>query len=64
MCRPFYFKQDLDINNAQSNWTLNSYVVSASINDSKIMNLEDRVVVTFSHQIPKKVTNKCFSVCE
>uniref|UniRef100_A0A3B4G371 Adhesion G protein-coupled receptor G4b n=1 Tax=Pundamilia nyererei TaxID=303518 RepID=A0A3B4G371_9CICH len=33
--------------------------VSASINDSKIMNLEDRVVVTFSHQIPTKVTNKC-----
>nr|XP_012773042.2 adhesion G-protein coupled receptor G4 isoform X1 [Maylandia zebra]XP_023010521.2 adhesion G-protein coupled receptor G4 isoform X1 [Maylandia zebra] len=50
--------QDLDINNAQSNWTLNSYVVSASINDSKIMNLEDRVVVTFSHQVPTKPRDK------
>uniref|UniRef100_A0A3Q0RRR5 Adhesion G protein-coupled receptor G4b n=1 Tax=Amphilophus citrinellus TaxID=61819 RepID=A0A3Q0RRR5_AMPCI len=45
------------------NWTLNSYIVSASINDSHVINLKDRVVVTFSHHNPKKVTYQCFSVC-
>ncbi|XP_030595973.1 adhesion G-protein coupled receptor G2 [Archocentrus centrarchus] len=51
--------QDVDINNAsQSNWTLNSYIVSASINDSHVINLKDRVVVTFSHHNPKKPRDK------
>ncbi|XP_034454866.1 adhesion G-protein coupled receptor G4 [Hippoglossus hippoglossus] len=37
----------------QSRWTLNSYIVSASINDTDVSHLSDRVVVTLSHHKPK-----------
>ncbi|XP_072251383.1 adhesion G-protein coupled receptor G6 [Leuresthes tenuis] len=55
----FYGTQDLfkdpDITNAtQSSLTLNSYIVSASINNSHVINLEDRVVVTLRHKNPKQ----------
>ncbi|XP_028271747.1 adhesion G-protein coupled receptor G4 isoform X2 [Parambassis ranga] len=47
--------QDPWLSNAtQSSWTLNSFIVSASINDSHVVNLEDRVVVTFRHQNRKR----------
>uniref|UniRef100_A0A3B4T385 Uncharacterized protein n=1 Tax=Seriola dumerili TaxID=41447 RepID=A0A3B4T385_SERDU len=39
--------------------TLNSYIVSASINNSHVRNLKDRVVVTLSHLTPKQVGNYC-----
>ncbi|XP_069388135.1 adhesion G-protein coupled receptor G6 isoform X2 [Paralichthys olivaceus] len=38
----------------QSRWTLNSYIVSASINDTDVSNLSDRVLVTLSHHKPKQ----------
>ncbi|XP_062249160.1 adhesion G-protein coupled receptor G4 isoform X1 [Platichthys flesus] len=38
---------------AHSQWTLNSYIVSASINDTDVSNLSDPVVVTLSHHKPK-----------
>ncbi|XP_068182518.1 adhesion G-protein coupled receptor G6 [Antennarius striatus] len=45
--------QDPLITNATlSSWTLNSYIVSASINNSPISNLKERVVVTLRHQTP------------
>lgn len=48
--------QDLNITNAkESNWTLNSYIVSASINKSHVSNLTDPVVVTLSHLTAKQV---------
>ncbi|XP_070692870.1 adhesion G-protein coupled receptor G2-like [Pempheris klunzingeri] len=51
--------QDLHTTNAtQSNWTLNSHIVSASINASHVSNLKDRVVVTLSHQTPKQPEDK------
>ncbi|MED6278870.1 hypothetical protein CHARACLAT_028456, partial [Characodon lateralis] len=51
--------QDLNLTNErESNWTLNSYVVSASINNSKVINLKERIVVTLKHQTPKKPEDK------
>uniref|UniRef100_A0A4W6EDU5 Adhesion G protein-coupled receptor G4a n=1 Tax=Lates calcarifer TaxID=8187 RepID=A0A4W6EDU5_LATCA len=45
--------QDPYMNATQSNWTLNSFIVSASINNTHVFNLTDRVVVTLTHQNPK-----------
>uniref|UniRef100_A0A8C7TSK1 G-protein coupled receptors family 2 profile 2 domain-containing protein n=1 Tax=Oncorhynchus mykiss TaxID=8022 RepID=A0A8C7TSK1_ONCMY len=38
-----------------TNWTLNSYVVSASVNNSNVSNLREPVVVTLRHLKPKEV---------
>ncbi|TDH07474.1 hypothetical protein EPR50_G00106460 [Perca flavescens] len=47
--------QDPHITNApQSSLTINSYIVSASINNSHVSNLKERVVVTLRHQTPKQ----------
>ncbi|XP_068571143.1 adhesion G-protein coupled receptor G6 [Cebidichthys violaceus] len=55
--------QDPNITNAtQSSWTLNSFVVSASINNSHISNLKDRVVVTLRHRTPKQPEDKVHCV--
>ncbi|XP_042348822.1 adhesion G-protein coupled receptor G6 [Plectropomus leopardus] len=51
--------QDPHITNAtHSSWKLNSYIVSASINDSHVSNLTDRVVVTLSHRTQKQPDDK------
>ncbi|KAL3044649.1 hypothetical protein OYC64_013021 [Pagothenia borchgrevinki] len=51
--------QDPYTNNAtQSSWKLNSFIVSASINNSMVRNLTDRVVVTLSHQTAIKPGDK------
>lgn len=42
-------------NTTHSTLTLNSCVVSASVNDSHVNNLEDKVLVTFSHRAPAQV---------
>ncbi|XP_035506328.2 adhesion G-protein coupled receptor G4 isoform X1 [Scophthalmus maximus] len=43
--------QDPNTNSAtQGGWTLNSYIVSASINNCHVSNLKERVVVTLNHQ--------------
>ncbi|XP_034037909.1 adhesion G-protein coupled receptor G4 [Thalassophryne amazonica] len=52
------FKDRQSTNTSQCNWTVNSYIVSASINNSYVINLKDRVVVTLSHQKPKKPDDK------
>ncbi|XP_035524672.1 adhesion G-protein coupled receptor G4 [Morone saxatilis] len=54
----FYGKQELfqdplTTNTTQNSWRLNSCIVSASINNSHVSNLKDRVVVTLRHQTPK-----------
>ncbi|XP_061581599.1 adhesion G-protein coupled receptor G4 [Cololabis saira] len=59
----FYATQDLfqdpGIANAtHSSWSLNSYVISASINNSVVMNLGDPVVVTLNHHNPKQPEDK------
>nr|XP_040029884.1 adhesion G-protein coupled receptor G4 [Gasterosteus aculeatus aculeatus] len=41
-------------NSTQSSWTLNSFVVSASINNSRISNLKEPVVVCLRHQTIKQ----------
>ncbi|XP_039976498.1 adhesion G-protein coupled receptor G2 [Xiphias gladius] len=48
------FQEPYTSSTTQSNWTLNSYIVSANINNSHVSNLKDRVVVTLSHQTPKR----------
>uniref|UniRef100_A0A3B3BHK1 Adhesion G protein-coupled receptor G4b n=1 Tax=Oryzias melastigma TaxID=30732 RepID=A0A3B3BHK1_ORYME len=48
------FYQDPELTNQTGNLILNSYVVSASINDSSVVNLKNPVVVTLNHQEPKK----------
>lgn len=48
------FQEPHTVNATQVNWTLNSYIVSASINNSHVYNLKDQVVVNFRHQQPKK----------
>lgn len=55
----FIFSQQdpLTTNATYSSWTLNSYIVSASINNSQVSNLKDPVVVTLQHQKPKQVRN-------
>ncbi|XP_032384533.1 adhesion G-protein coupled receptor G4 [Etheostoma spectabile] len=51
--------QDPHITNAsQSSLTMNSYIVSASINNSHVSNLKERVVVTLRHQTPKQPEDK------
>ncbi|KAK2848946.1 hypothetical protein Q5P01_008780 [Channa striata] len=51
--------QDPSTNNsAQSNSILNSYVISANINNSHVSNLTDRVVVTLRHQTPTQPGDK------
>ncbi|KAK5617370.1 hypothetical protein CRENBAI_006982 [Crenichthys baileyi] len=55
---PDLFQDPQLTNERESNWTLNSYVVSASINNSKVINLKERVVVTLKHQTPKKPEDK------
>ncbi|XP_055368222.1 adhesion G-protein coupled receptor G4 [Betta splendens] len=45
--------QDPDTTDStQGNWTLNSYIISASINNSIVRDLTDPVVVTLRHQRP------------
>ncbi|XP_017263583.2 adhesion G-protein coupled receptor G4 [Kryptolebias marmoratus] len=51
---PDLFQDPFIATATQNNWTLNSYIVSASINNSQVINLEKRVVVTLSHANPKK----------
>ncbi|KAE8285729.1 Adhesion G-protein coupled receptor G4 [Larimichthys crocea] len=48
------FQDPLITNTTQSSWKLNSFIVSASINNSNVSNLKDRVVVTLNHQTPKR----------
>ncbi|XP_023277381.1 adhesion G-protein coupled receptor G4-like isoform X1 [Seriola lalandi dorsalis] len=48
------FQDPYTTNSTESSWTLNSYIVSASINNSHVSNLKDRVVVTLSHLTPKQ----------
>nr|XP_015804819.2 adhesion G-protein coupled receptor G4 [Nothobranchius furzeri]XP_054595207.1 adhesion G-protein coupled receptor G4 [Nothobranchius furzeri] len=55
---PDLFQDPLLANVTQRNWTLNSFVVSASINNSQVINLVKPVVVTLSHQTPKKLQQK------
>ncbi|KAI9514626.1 hypothetical protein NQZ68_031513 [Dissostichus eleginoides] len=51
--------QDPYTNNAtQNSWKLNSCIVSASINNSMVRNLTDRVVVTLRHQTDTKPGDK------
>uniref|UniRef100_A0A672YPL4 Adhesion G protein-coupled receptor G4b n=1 Tax=Sphaeramia orbicularis TaxID=375764 RepID=A0A672YPL4_9TELE len=52
------FQEPPTVNATEGNWTLNSYIVSASINNSHVSNLKDQVVVNFRHQQPKKPDNK------
>nr|XP_046178718.1 adhesion G-protein coupled receptor G4-like [Oncorhynchus gorbuscha] len=49
----FYGIQEL-FKDPATNWTLNSYVVSASVNNSNVSNLRDPVVVTLRHLKPKE----------
>uniref|UniRef100_A0A674AVM9 Adhesion G protein-coupled receptor G4b n=1 Tax=Salmo trutta TaxID=8032 RepID=A0A674AVM9_SALTR len=54
----FYGTQELFKGHSQdpeTNWTLNSYVVSASVNNSNVSNLGNPVVVTLTHLKPKEV---------
>ncbi|KAM7389251.1 hypothetical protein PAMP_023241 [Pampus punctatissimus] len=51
-------KDPLTTNATHSSWTLNSYIVSASINNSYVSNLKDPVVVTLRHQKPKQPDDK------
>ncbi|XP_045081554.1 adhesion G-protein coupled receptor G4 [Coregonus clupeaformis] len=54
----FYGIQEL-FKDPATNWTLNSYVVSASVNNSNVSNLRDPVVVTLSHLKPKESLTSC-----
>eukprot|EP00064_Thunnus_orientalis_P005359 superscaffoldBa00000519_g5373 len=47
-------KDPLTTTAIHSSWILNSYIVSASINDSYVNNLKDPVVVTHRHKNPKQ----------
>ncbi|XP_015237430.1 PREDICTED: adhesion G-protein coupled receptor G4 [Cyprinodon variegatus] len=56
----FHFYGTLDLfqdpylnNETTRNMTLNSFVVSASVNNSQVINLKERVVVTLKHKTPK-----------
>ncbi|CAB1337184.1 unnamed protein product, partial [Coregonus sp. 'balchen'] len=53
----FYGIQEL-FRDPKTNWTLNSYVVSASVNNSNVSNLRNPVVVTLSHLKPKEKNDK------
>ncbi|KAM9741730.1 adhesion G-protein coupled receptor G6 isoform 2-T2 [Menidia menidia] len=48
------FKDPYIDNATQGNLTLNSYIVSASINNSHVIDLEDPVVVILKHKNPKQ----------
>ncbi|XP_071314384.1 adhesion G-protein coupled receptor G6 [Trachinotus anak] len=51
--------QDHDTTNTtESSLTLNSFIVSASVNNTHVSNLKDRVVVTLSHLKPKQPKDK------
>ncbi|XP_030251405.1 adhesion G-protein coupled receptor G4 isoform X2 [Sparus aurata] len=54
------FQDPLTTNATYSSWTLNSYIVSASINNSQVSNLKDPVVVTLQHQKPKQPEDKVY----
>ncbi|XP_027863851.1 adhesion G-protein coupled receptor G4 isoform X2 [Xiphophorus couchianus] len=54
---PNLFQDPYLINETDGNWTLNSFVVSASINNSQVINLQERVVVTFKHEETRR--SKC-----
>ncbi|XP_029515546.2 adhesion G-protein coupled receptor G4-like [Oncorhynchus nerka] len=53
----FYGIQEL-FKDPATNWTLNSYVVSASVNNSNVSNLRDPVVVTLRHLKLKEKNDK------
>ncbi|XP_035619608.1 adhesion G-protein coupled receptor G2-like [Oncorhynchus keta] len=53
----FYGTQEL-FKDPETNWTLNSYVVSASVNNSNVSNLGNPVVVTLTHLKPKEKNDK------
>ncbi|XP_055783912.1 adhesion G-protein coupled receptor G2-like [Salvelinus fontinalis] len=53
----FYGTQEL-FKDPETNWTLNSYVVSASVNNSNVSNLGKPVVVTLTHLKPKEKNDK------
>ncbi|XP_037531445.1 adhesion G-protein coupled receptor G2 [Nematolebias whitei] len=55
---PDLFQDSFIVNATQRNWTLNSCIVSASINNSQVINLEKRVVVTLNHANPKQPEDK------
>ncbi|KAM7417411.1 hypothetical protein PAMA_017186 [Pampus argenteus] len=48
------FQDPLTTNATHSSWTLNSYIVSASINNSYVSNLKEPVVVTLRHKKSKR----------
>ncbi|KAK9518261.1 hypothetical protein VZT92_023572 [Zoarces viviparus] len=52
------FQDPQTTNATQSSCTLNSFVVSACINNSRINNLKDGVVVTLHHRTPKQPEDK------
>ncbi|XP_053735674.1 adhesion G-protein coupled receptor G6 isoform X4 [Synchiropus splendidus] len=56
----FFGTSDLfqDESMINSSWTLNSSIVSASINQTKVHNLDDKVVVTFRHLNPKSLHHR------
>ncbi|PWA18670.1 hypothetical protein CCH79_00005668, partial [Gambusia affinis] len=47
---PDLFQDPYLINETDGNWTLNSFVVSACVNNSQVISLKERVVVTFKHE--------------
>ncbi|XP_035983368.1 adhesion G-protein coupled receptor G4 isoform X2 [Fundulus heteroclitus] len=55
---PDLFQDPYLTNETERNWTLNSHVVSASVNRSQVINLKERVVVTFTHLTPTNPENK------
>ncbi|KAM3612761.1 uncharacterized protein V6R79_014067 [Siganus canaliculatus] len=52
------FQDPISTNATQSSWTLNSHIVSASINNSHVSNLKDLVVVNLKHLSPKQPEDK------
>ncbi|KAM9356679.1 adhesion G-protein coupled receptor G6 [Symphorus nematophorus] len=58
MSSPLIPEDPITSNATQSSLRLNSHIVSASINNSHVINLKDRVVVTLRHQTPKQQDDK------
>uniref|UniRef100_A0A096M9X2 Adhesion G protein-coupled receptor G4b n=1 Tax=Poecilia formosa TaxID=48698 RepID=A0A096M9X2_POEFO len=58
---PDLFQDPYLINEVDGNWTLHSFVVSASVNNSQVLNLKERVVVTLKHEETRRVylQSKC-----
>ncbi|XP_014840130.1 PREDICTED: adhesion G-protein coupled receptor G4 [Poecilia mexicana] len=54
---PDLFQDPYLINEVDGNWTLHSFVVSASVNNSQVINLKERVVVTLKHEETRR--SKC-----